>query len=169
MSQSFFQLVRSGDREGCRQALKAGVRQAFLDEAWLGAASYGHYEIMDLLLSHGACLEARDGNGRTALHVAVSRLDSKQCAWLLEHGADVNARNYDQEAPLHRAARVSGSLSRFLISHGAEVHAKSCRGETPLHLATINGCMSAARALLAAGAEMNEPRKGDRTVQQNNS
>ena len=46
-----------------------------------------------MLLERGAVVDARDDRGRTSLHVAVEKGKILFVLLLLEHGADVNARN----------------------------------------------------------------------------
>ena len=62
---------------------------------------------------------------------------------LIQHGADVNARDETYSTPLHVAASsyVRGSLKvvRLLLKHGANVDAKDDRGRTPLKLASERG------------------------------
>jgi len=59
---------------------------------------------------------------------------------LINRGASVNARNRYGETPLHRAAYLGSSdKAKLLIEHGADVNAKDKRGNTPLH-AAIGGC-----------------------------
>ncbi|KAL7303381.1 hypothetical protein TKK_0004566 [Trichogramma kaykai] len=46
-------------------------------------------------------VDARDANGNTAMHLAVSKNDIALVSFLLEHGADPNARNKFGSTPLH--------------------------------------------------------------------
>jgi ankyrin repeat protein len=76
---------------------------------------------------------AADEHGQTALHFAVG--DDYSIAvikYLVSQGADVNAKNGNEQTPLYLANNIE--IVKFLISQGADVHAKTDRGETPLHL-----------------------------------
>jgi ankyrin repeat protein len=55
---------------------------------------------------------------------------------LIEHGADVNARQQAGFTPLHEAA-ASGKLefAHLFLDHGADVNAKTDDGKTALTLA----------------------------------
>jgi ankyrin repeat protein len=54
---------------------------------------------------------------------------------MLEHGADVNARDKDQATPLHSASFMSKlEVARVLLDHGANIHARNVQGQTPLHI-----------------------------------
>lgn len=52
------------------------------------ACSYGHYEVTELLLKHGACVNAMDLWQFTPLHEAASKNRVEVCSLLLSHGAD---------------------------------------------------------------------------------
>jgi cytohesin len=54
---------------------------------------------------------------------------------MLEHGADVNARDKDQATPLHYSSYMSKlETPRVLLDHGANIHAKNVKGQTPLNI-----------------------------------
>lgn len=74
-------------------------------------------------------------------------------ALLLEHGADVHRRDESGRTPLHYAARVGAQAVEMLLLAGASVNAQADNGRTPLHVAVERGSVSAAEALLRAGAD----------------
>uniref|UniRef100_A0A8C7IGD4 Poly [ADP-ribose] polymerase n=1 Tax=Oncorhynchus kisutch TaxID=8019 RepID=A0A8C7IGD4_ONCKI len=57
------------------------------------ACSYGHFEVTELLLKHGACVNAMDLWQFTPLHEAASKNRVEVCSLLLSHGADPNLLN----------------------------------------------------------------------------
>lgn len=67
-------------------------------------------------------------DGATLLHLAAEYDDVNSAAWLLDHGADPNARTGDPagsgHSPLFHAVvsmgRKSASMARLLLDHGAE-------------------------------------------------
>jgi ankyrin repeat protein len=71
------------------------------------AARGGHVDILQLLLNHGASVNAVTNHGYTPFHHAarVGHVDILQL--LLNHGASVNAVDKYGETPLHHAARES--------------------------------------------------------------
>ena len=92
------------------------------------------------------------------LHSAVGNGDLAAVVHLLEvHGADVNAKDFHGDTPLHRAAIYENhtAIAAALIKAGAMVNAKGQYGHTPLHRAAIWGYASVVSALLAAGADVN--------------
>ena len=73
-------------------------------------------EKMRQLLVEGADIEERGGEGKTsALHVAAANDHTDVALLLIEHGADVSAKNDDGKTPLHIAAML-GSNRVFLSS-----------------------------------------------------
>lgn len=116
--------------------------------------------VIALLLQHRPLLEQGDAMGRTALmhSVAYGRYTSTRI--LLEHGANVHARDKYQYTTLHCA--VSGrnpAIVRLLISKGVEIDARSLAGGmkgTALHHACRDSSSPSAQIvqiLLDAGAD----------------
>ncbi|KAK3274428.1 hypothetical protein CYMTET_17384, partial [Cymbomonas tetramitiformis] len=97
---------------------------------------------------------AEDGEGRTALTVALALGLEAAARALLEAGAGVNAGT--GQRPVHAAAkRGMEEVLRELAEKGAEVDAEDVEGRTALTVALAFGQEAAARALLEAGAGMN--------------
>lgn len=106
------------------------------------AAFFGPPAIVDVLIDHGADVNARAQNGTTnqPLHAAAAARNVQAVRALVEHGADVNARQEGGYTPLHSAAQ-NGDLetARFLISHGADVSARALNNQAALDLAMTKG------------------------------
>jgi len=91
----------------------------------------GCHEDRDLAL-HGAPLD-----GATLLHMAVDYEDVEVARWLIDHGADVNARaavdenGFGGHTPLfncvvtYNAGRRDDSLGRLLLDRGADPNARA--------------------------------------------
>ena len=110
------------------------------------AVFYGHLEAATLLLARGADVHARSRNAlaNQPLHAAAAEGSGARrpavVALLLEHGADVNARQHGGWTALHAAAQ-SGDMetTRVLVEHGADVNLRNDAGVSPLVLALQNG------------------------------
>ncbi|XP_014221888.1 ankyrin-1-like [Trichogramma pretiosum] len=107
-------------------------------------------------------VDARDGNGETALHLATNRLgNNKLVDFLLRRGADQNAVNDKGETPLHIICR-RGDLQMlrlfFEINQQVErvvqVDAKDTLGRTPLQWAVANFKLDMIDLLLDRGADL---------------
>lgn len=96
------------------------------------AATQSSLRGLSLLLASGASIDASDHRGRTPLHAA--------CA--TGHGNSNNTGD----------GHLALECIEFLLSAGALEDARDGKGQTALHLTVLDGNLSAARALLAAGA-----------------
>ena len=75
--------------------------------------------------------------------------------YLLNRGADKEARNDWQGTPLHLAAKYdSQAVAELLLDRGAKIEARSESQRTPLHLAAWNNSRAVAKLLLDRGAEI---------------
>ncbi|RDA83893.1 hypothetical protein CP532_3366 [Ophiocordyceps camponoti-leonardi (nom. inval.)] len=136
------------------------------------AAVFGsHVAILELLLAKGVEIEmtARCGTRKeecTLLQLAASSSNADTVSWLLDHGADPNARaqslDGDGITALSRACQKNHNahLVSLLISSGADVKAKSRFSdnmeEPPLHTAVRCGSVEMVRILVNHGADVNE-------------
>ena len=86
------------------------------------AARKGHVDILQLLLNHGASVNAVDSFGYTPLHAAARQGHVDILQLLLNHGASVNAVDNFGGTPLHYAAREGHvDILQLLLSHGVSV------------------------------------------------
>jgi uncharacterized protein len=79
----------------------------------------GHQAIAQTLFDAGADINA-GGGANTPLHGAVQFGQAGMVAWLLEHGADVEALDYNGKTPLELAvAGNHDAIADLLRTHGA--------------------------------------------------
>ncbi|MCL2059303.1 MAG: ankyrin repeat domain-containing protein [Oscillospiraceae bacterium] len=98
-------------------------------------------------------LNAYGGYGKgTALH--FYGVPDELVRWLVERGADVNARDMYQNTPLHKCDNVE-----LLLDLGADIEAVNYQDETPLHLACSHRNIRVVRLLLSRNANVNAKNK----------
>ncbi|CAM9139016.1 unnamed protein product [Ectocarpus fasciculatus] len=131
------------------------------------AAGAGHVGAITALIQAGALVDARDGDGRTALICAVKSNKPGAVDALAEAGADVEAHLIDESwTSLHSAAEDTHlEVVRVLLKHRADVHARDADNDndTPLHVAVrqagVEGAFEIVQELLLHGAD--EGQKND--------
>lgn len=112
--------------------------------------------LVELLLKHGADVNATDFADHTPLHGAAFAGVPDIINALLAMKADPNQRNRQRVTPLFHAA-VRGSLPAIeaLLRGGADLKAVDNLGETALHRAATGGHVEVIKRLLDGGAEVN--------------
>lgn len=119
------------------------------------AAFFGYLEAVNLLLRHGADVNAvsRNATGYTALTGAVAGDHAEIAAALLAAGANANHRYASGYTPLHEAA--AGGKTKIvvlLLAHRADPKARTDDGQTPLVMAEAKGHADVAALLRQHGA-----------------
>ena len=182
----FLKSARWGDFEEVERLLAAGVdvdarerggyhdgRTALMVTVGRLASYNGsrHLDVVALLVTKGADLEAKDNHGDTALLVAAGKIgygdDTATVELLLEKGADVNAKNNRGDTALlvvMEEATRDGPMGfshglidvvKLLLNKGADVNAQKRAGRTtPLLLALFAGYHKIAELLLEKGADV---------------
>ena len=117
---------------------------------------------------YGIDVDVPDGLSEKALHRASKLGHELVVQLLLDHGADVHARDSCDGTPLHSAsawdyARIGGSVVRLLLEHGAKINAQRSSGCSPLHLAVQSGNERMVQLLLECGADVNARDNNART------
>ena len=142
-------------------------------------------DTVQLLLEHGANINAQETAGRSMLHMSIIDDDIDMAEYLLKHGANPNLQDdygcgpifYVQSAVAIRLlaehgaklntvanngdiplARLSSDLIPALIEAGADVNFKNREGRTALYLRcrdVTSKTPACVRALMQAGADLN--------------
>jgi uncharacterized protein len=113
-------------------------------------------KVTSLLRDHPPALlvNARAGDGDTALIIAINRRDEDWTGFLLNEGADVNLPGKSGDTPLIAAARIGfDDAVGWLLGLGAKIDAPNRHGETALIAAVQARQVETVRALLQGGAD----------------
>ena len=147
------------------------------------AATNGNAAMVETLLKAGASPQSAMGAGETALMAAARTGSLESVKALLARGADVNASEqaFGQTALMFAAIENHPAVVQTLVEAGANVNATSAvlvtpelklpknfvtdgargsfpkGGMTALHLAARQGSIDAVRALVKAGAKIDQP------------
>ena len=146
-----------------------------LDRTPLHLAVYhGFLGVTRTLVVRNADINARDNFGNTPLHRAIHEWNVESQSlrdrrvgvikFLLEHGANPDAKNDNHSSPLHQASYY-GSVKgvQLMLGHGANTRARNKKGQTPLHRVLtgleddnifLGNCLNTVRCLLEHGADI---------------
>jgi hypothetical protein len=164
-----FELVGEGDVETVRHELALHPLRVHERRNGLGLLHVaGDPVLVRLLIAAGLDVNEPDKSGCMPLHRAAQDASADVAEALLGHGAQVDARDWRDQTPLHwltgywlqtaeAQARVS-KVGELLLSKGACPDPIDDYGRTPLHDAARHGRLELLRRLLVEGAD---PRRRD--------
>ncbi|KAF8733373.1 hypothetical protein HU200_008407 [Digitaria exilis] len=117
------------------------------------AAIDGDLRVLKAMAKEVNLREAKDSEGRSALHLAAGKGHLEVCRFLAEElGLDVNSTTPDGSSPLHFAGfRGDESVLRYLVGRGGDPGLPDSAGATPLCNAAHHGNCEAVRVLLSMG------------------
>ena len=173
--------AHNDDPELATALIKAGANvravNAYDSTAMREAATVGSTAVLKVLLDAGADVESPTIEGQTSLMVVARTANLEAARLLIEHGAKVNAveTSEEQDALMLAADQRQGAMTRLLIKAGADVNRHSrvhdndirvsaeprvryqpTGGLTALMLASREDCADCVKALVEAGAKIND-------------
>jgi len=154
-AESFYQAIRQNDPGALGALLKTAdvnTKDKRGTTPLMMAAAYSSMAVMNVLVTAGADVNAKNDFGATALHWCAG--DLQKVRLLLDKGADVNARSKMGRTPLLIAAAHSGGapVVELLLAKGAKVAVVDNTFSSPLSVAALAGDAATVRLLLDKGA-----------------
>lgn len=157
---SFVECAKKGDIEAVKLFLDEKMNVNAVNQrgqtALIRAAEYQRTDVVNLLLEKGADVEFISGRyARTAMMEAAGAGNCVIIKQLAQKGADINAKDYESNTPLHFAC-IYGHIEavRLLIDLGAKPDIQaSGLGRTPMKIAETNGHTEIVQILKDAGAK----------------
>lgn len=166
------------------------MRKILMSDSFVGGlvplhngCSYGHYEVTELLVKHGANVNVADLWKFTPLHEAAAKGKYEIVKLLLKHGADPSKKNREGATPMDLVREGDQDVADLLRGNSALLDAAkmgnlarvqrlvtteniNCRdaqgrNSTPLHLAAGYNNYEVAEYLLENGADVNAQDKGE--------
>ena len=121
---------------------------------------YGFYDLAEhLTINHPHCINASKTD--SPLYAALSKNHIQTAEFLLEHGADVDARDWGASTTLLRVLSWLYdydnllNMVKLLLEHGADVNAQDRSRTSSLHLVGRYGKVEVAQILLEHKADVN--------------
>ena len=103
-------------------------------------AKVGDALAVQRMVEQGACVEALNADGTSALMTAAGEGHLDVVKMLVLHNAQVNSSNKEGDTPLHFAVQHNHpEVAAFLLEQGASVDARNKKGVTPLMMASWSG------------------------------
>ncbi|NLS91307.1 MAG: ankyrin repeat domain-containing protein [Planctomycetaceae bacterium] len=102
-----------------------------MSEKFYDAATFGEMRtVREMLAEDPTLIRSTDEWGFTALHGVAGEEQFEMAEFLLDAGADPNAKNDEGITPLHLAAHPE--MVELLVRRGADINIRSEDGSTPL-------------------------------------
>ncbi|WP_333023368.1 ankyrin repeat domain-containing protein [Wolbachia endosymbiont of Pentidionis agamae] len=120
------------------------------------AVLYGYKKIVKLFINQ-ITINSKDRAGFTPLHFAAFCDDTELMRLLIENGAEVNEKDFQEHrTPLHLAAISCNSCRniKILLEKGAEIELQDVNLNTPLFLAVKNNKMKVIEYLIKSGSNI---------------
>jgi ankyrin repeat protein len=120
---------------------------------------------VELLLAHGAKVDARTSFGATPLDLAAQQGYLNVAGMLIASGADVNSRSQSGTSILYDAIKGGHyGVVELLVENGADVNVRTAAGRTPLEVAREAGREDIVQVLTHRAAGASDAGNSERDV-----
>ncbi len=159
----FLKLCKSGDAVKVQEAITNGADVNARNNydgltALMWAARHGHADVVEVLMKHGADVNAKNNDGWTALMHSALNDEAEAAEVLLAHGANVNVKDNNGTTALMSAAQEGKTeVVEALLKHGADVNVKNNNGKTALMFAEEGRHREIISLIRSHGAKKSKP------------
>ncbi|KAL3471355.1 hypothetical protein BJX99DRAFT_263375 [Aspergillus californicus] len=135
------------------QDTRAIPDQRILETAMFLSVELDHLSAVEMFLSAGVSVNAKDHTGQTALHRATRCESESMIRALIAYGADVDAKNDSGKTPWRANLRNSNKgILDLLLTFGADPNTTNAGGVSELYSAAADGDVKLVKFLLHSGA-----------------
>ncbi|XP_074654155.1 uncharacterized protein LOC141908163 [Tubulanus polymorphus] len=130
------------------------------------AVQKGYIDMVRLLSSRGADIDAVDSTNRTPLHIAVKRDRFEIVKFLLANDADISLKDWMDQTALHTACIYQRhEIIELLVEHGADINSKGHHDQSPISIACalVPENLQLVRYFVEAGADVDQTSQGGMT------
>lgn len=131
------------------------------------AAEAGHERCMQILLSHGAPLDATDDDSMTPALICAKNHFAKGLQILADGGADLTKTTKDGSSCWHicseKRGHAMGNVAKVLKASGVSFELLNNAGDQPLHVHIQKKRTEGVRALIQAGADLHSFAKNNQS------
>ncbi|KAF4633629.1 hypothetical protein G7Y89_g4494 [Cudoniella acicularis] len=163
-------VIYNGDEESIKVLLSSRTTidlnikdsQGWTPLRW--AAAFGQLDVVEMLLSAGAEVDAQDKDKWTAIRWAAQRGHKEVAELLINHKASLETPNSDEWTLLRWAAKEgSEEFIQLLVEKRVDLNANDANGFTALRWAVCYGHTMVAWLLIQARADLNKPDNSGKT------
>jgi ankyrin repeat protein len=117
--------------------------------------------VVELLLDHGANIDAPDQQGNTPIHESLMSGRTQIAQLLIKRGARFDANEMLHAVVANQVA--DRDVIELLVKKGADFNHRDENGDTPLHVAVKGDYRVLTKLLIAHGADVNAQDASDHT------
>jgi len=129
------------------------------------ATNQQKFKTVELLLEHGADVNATNGEEKTALHLCCEQNNYEIAELLIKHHANVNIEDQDDKTALLLCCeKKCFKIAELLIKHHANVNLTYTNDKTALHLCCEQNNYTMAQLLIEHGANVNSTYSNGKTA-----